>query len=72
MRIDRIEFAAALARKDITCLKLAELSGVSRVTITSVKNGKSCSKATAEKLAAVLGNEIIPKEVNPDVLENRS
>lgn len=59
MRIDRVKFAAALARKDITCLKLAELSGVSRVTITSVKGGKSCSKETAEKLAAVLGADIL-------------
>lgn len=62
MRIDRVKFAAALARKDITCLKLAELSGVSRVTITAVRTGKSCSKETAHKLAAVLGTEILEKE----------
>lgn len=55
MRIDRVKFATALARKDITCMKLAELSGVSRVTVTSVKGGKSCSKETADKLAAGLG-----------------
>lgn len=61
MRINRVKFAAALAKKDITCLKLAELSGVSRVTITAVKSGKSCSAATAERLAAVLGNEIIER-----------
>lgn len=62
MRIDRVKFAAALAQKDITCLKLAELSGVSRVTITAVKNGKSCSRETANKLAAVLGDDIIQRE----------
>ena len=62
MRIDRVAFAAALARKDITCKRLAELSGVSRVTITSVKTGKSCSRITAEKLAAVLGREIMKEE----------
>lgn len=62
MRIDRVKFATALARKDITCLKLAEQSGVSRATITSVKSGKSCSKETADKLAAVLGADILEKE----------
>lgn len=62
MRIDRIAFATALAKKDITCKRLAELTGISRVTITSVKNGKSCSRDTAQKLAAVLGHEIIKEE----------
>lgn len=59
MRIDRIKFAAALARADLNCKQLAEKSGVSRVTITSIKGGKSCSNETAEKLAAILGREII-------------
>ena len=62
MRIDRVTLAAALARADLNVKRLAEKSGVSRVTITAVKNGKSCSKDTAEKLAAVLGHEIIEKE----------
>lgn len=59
MRIDRVEFAAALARADLNVNRLAEMSGLSRGTITSVKSGKSCSKETAEKLAAVLGRDII-------------
>ncbi len=62
MRINRVEFAAALARADLNVKRLAELSGVSRGTITSVKTGKSCSQDTAEKLAAVLGRDIIEKE----------
>lgn len=62
MRIDRVKFAAALARKDITCTKLAELSGVSRATITAVKGGKSCSKLTGSKLAVVLGADILDEE----------
>lgn len=62
MRIDRVEFAAALARADLNVKRLAEKSGVSRVTITAVKSGKSCSKNTADKLAAVLGEEILAKE----------
>jgi len=63
VRIDRVEFATALARADLNVKRLAEESGVSRATITAVKTGKSCSKDTAEKLAAVLGREIIKKEM---------
>lgn len=59
MRIDRVKFAAALARADLTVNQVAELSGVSRVTVSGVKSGKSCSKGTAEKLARVLGRDII-------------
>lgn len=61
MRIDREKFAAALVREDLTCLRLAELSGVGRGTVTAVKSGKSCSPETARKLAAILGPEIIVK-----------
>lgn len=59
MRIDRVKFAAALARLDINGNQLAEKAGLSRGTITAVRTGKSCSKKTAEKLVAVLGKEII-------------
>ena len=59
MRINRVVFAAALASKDLKVYELAEKSGVSRPTITAVKSGKSCSKDTAEKLAAVLGRNIL-------------
>ena len=55
MRIDRVKFVAAMARADLNVKRLAELSGLSRGTITSVKTGKSCSKDTADKLAAGLG-----------------
>lgn len=61
MRIDRVKLIAEMARQDLTVLALAERSGLSRMTITSVRSGKSCSKATAEKLAAVLGYDIIEK-----------
>lgn len=59
VRIDRVAMIAEMARKDINCNRLVELSGVSRVTVTAVRNGKSCSKETADKLAAVLGRDII-------------
>lgn len=59
MRIDRVKFAMALARADLNVIQLAERSGLSRVTISNVKNGKTCSKETAQKLAKVLGRDII-------------
>ena len=64
MRIDRVKFAAALARLDLNGNQLAEKAGVSRGTVTAVRTGKSCSKETADKLAAVLGREII-EEARP-------
>lgn len=62
MRIDRVAFAAAMAKKDINGKRLAALSGVSCGTVTAIKTGKSCSRETADKLAAVLGAEILVKE----------
>lgn len=62
MRIDRVKMITAMARMDISGKQLAEKTGVSRVTITAVKGGKSCSRGTAEKLAAILGQDIIKEE----------
>lgn len=59
VRIDRVAFIAEMARRDINCNRLVELSGVSRVTITAVRSGKSCSQETVDKLVAVLGRGII-------------
>lgn len=59
MRVDRVKFATELARADLNIKQLAARSGLSRVTITSVKSGKSCSKTTAQKLAAGLGINIV-------------
>jgi len=61
MRINRERFAAALARLDLNGNQLAEKAGVSRGTVTAVRTGKSCSKETAHKLAAVMGEDIIEK-----------
>ncbi|MBM6897863.1 helix-turn-helix transcriptional regulator [Pseudoflavonifractor capillosus] len=58
MRVDRVKFATELAKADMNIKQLAERAGLSRVTITSVKGGKSCSKTTAEKLAAGLGVQV--------------
>lgn len=58
MRIDRVKFAAALATADISSQELASRSGLSRVTISSVKTGRSCSKTTANKIARGLGVDL--------------
>lgn len=59
MRINRERFAVALVRLDLNGNQLAEKAGVSRGTVTAVRTGKSCSKETADRLAAVLGQDII-------------
>lgn len=72
MRISRERFAAAMARLDITGNGLAELAGVSRGTVTAVKSGKSCSMQTANKLAAILGHEIIERGACRDTVSENS
>lgn len=60
--MDRVAIISKMAERHMSCNQLVKLSGVSRVTITAVRNGKSCSRETADKLAAVLGRDIIRKE----------
>ncbi len=55
MRIDRVKLVAELTRRDWTQCKLAEMSGVSRVTIGYIKGGKSCSDEVGMKIAKALG-----------------
>lgn len=55
MRIDRIEFTKELVRQDMTQKQLAEKAGVSRATVSGIKNGRSCSDRSAIKIADVLG-----------------
>lgn len=58
MRIDRVKLTAELTRRDMTQKRLAELSGVSRVTINYIKGGKSCSDAVGQKIADALGVKV--------------
>lgn len=55
MRIDRIKLVTELAKRDMTQKRLAELSGVSRATINSIRGGKSCSDEVGQKIADALG-----------------
>lgn len=54
MKIKTFEVKCLMADRDLNTIELAEVSGVSRNTISSVINGKSCSLSTAAKLAKAL------------------
>lgn len=54
MRIDRVKLITEMARQDMTQLRLVELSGVSRATISGIQNGRSCSSKSAVKIADAL------------------
>lgn len=65
MRIDRVKLIAEMARQEVRVQELAEKSGVSRVTITSMRGGKSCTKNSVKHVARALG---VPVE---NLLEDR-
>ena len=58
LRIDRVKLIAEMARQDVTNIQLAAKSGVSRVTVTAVRCGKSCSQESAERIARALGVDV--------------
>lgn len=55
MRIDRVKFATELAKKDMTLVRLAKITGISRPTLSAVKCGRSCTDVNAAKIAKGLG-----------------
>lgn len=55
MRLSRIKLVSEMVRRDMTALRLAELSGISRATISGIRCGRTCSDDTAQKLAEALG-----------------
>lgn len=58
MRIDRVKLITEMARADLNGKQLGELAGISRVTVSSVKGGRSCSEETAYKIARALGVDV--------------
>lgn len=58
MRIDRIKLVTELTKRDMTQTKLAELAGVSRSTVNSIKAGKSCTDEVGNKIAEVFGMSV--------------
>ena len=64
MRIDRIKFITELAKQDLTLVELSKRIGVNRVTLSNIKNGKSCKETIAFKIAKGLNvdlNDILEK-----------
>ena len=55
MRLCRVRLLTELAKRDMTSQNLAKHAGISRATISAIKNGRSCSNGTAEKIGEVLG-----------------
>ncbi len=55
VRIDRVAFAVAATRADLTSGQIATESGLSPATVSAVKNGKSCTMGTAMRIADALG-----------------
>lgn len=58
MRIDRKKLAHLLIDKDITIKQLAEKVGVSRQTISNIKQGKRCMDVVGYRIADVLGVDV--------------
>ena len=58
MRIDRVKLISEMARQDLKVKELAELAGLSRLTVTAVRGGKSCSQNTALSIARALGIDV--------------
>lgn len=54
MKIKEFEVNLMLAEKNLRQIDLAELSGISRVTINSVLNGKTASTRTIHAIAKAL------------------
>lgn len=54
MRLDRKALACAMIDKDLTQLDLSKICGLSRVTVSNIYCGKSCTYETGVKIAKAL------------------
>ena len=58
MRINKNKMLIEMVLQGYSLVKFAEVSGVSRATLSAIKNGKTCSINTAAKIATGLGVEV--------------
>ena len=58
MRIDRVKLIAEMARQNLKVTDLASKAGISRVTITAARSGKSIGGNTAGHIARALGVDV--------------
>lgn len=61
MRLRATDLMIAMAKKQLNFSKLAKECGVSRVTLSYIKNGKSCKPDVAGKIAKAL--DVSPEEI---------
>lgn len=61
MKIKEKDLLMVMAKKEMNFIQLAELSGISKVTMSYIKNGKSCKPDIAGKIAKAL--EVEPEEI---------
>jgi len=59
VRVNNITMRVEMARNRLTNDKLKEATGISKATISAVRNGKTCSYDTASKLAKALNIDIM-------------
>lgn len=59
MKISRHKFELLLAEKELSIIRLAELSGISRQNVSTIKQRGTCNPATAAKLARGLGVPVV-------------
>ena len=55
MKINKNTFELLLAEKELSITRLAELAGISRQNISTIKQRGTCNPATAAKIARGLG-----------------
>lgn len=58
MRIDRKKLVLAMMDRDMNANQLAELTGLSKATISGIRCGKSCAKDTLDKINKALGVDV--------------
>ena len=68
MKINVFKIKIKMEEKVLTIKKLAELSGVSRQTISCIISGKSCTPQVAYKIATVLDQEF--SQIVKEYVEN--
>lgn len=58
MRIDRRKLVLAMMDTDLNTKEVASKAGVSRATVSAVKNGRSCTEETAIRIAAAVNKDL--------------
>jgi putative transcriptional regulator len=58
VRVNNLLMRVEMTKKRLTNEKLSAVTGVSKATLSAVRNGKTCSYATAEKIARAFDKDV--------------